>query len=543
MNPSTAIAEGEQRQFLPLFLLLLGLYCWWVLSLPLFPTQDDPMHLYYVSVLAHLKAGSPLFSKYFFIRHPPPPYTVHYAILLWLASFLPFVWAEKCMACLILVSTALGFRFLARSVGPNSGVMSLWIIPLALSWPLFMGFHNYCLSLSFGLWALGVWFRATRKHNVALFFLFLLLIVLILFTHPVPLLFVLAIVAGDVVIRMAQTRWAQPAPLTLLITSYRWDLLFAALAFCSLAYIALFVNKSSSAQDLTAHFSRAAYASELARLSTLCLATGGVATQLYRCALYAVLLLVLGLAWRGIRRHLRSANSSATAVLLLCAVAMIVVVPLLPRDMNGSQHFSDRLVICIWIAAIAAGSAGQALRPRVRNGMAIAASLLAVFAIGLANHVIRPTADRLALIEQAPVELHKLGILLDAPIKEKSRSLTFDPYLRWAGARYFRRAQAVMLNSPWLNLPILPLGRRPNALTDRFSPFELDVPPSLHEHLMNSPADREALLSSIDLIVFVGKPEPNSPVPDPLLAGDAGKRWRCHQNVWYFVCEATGPVR
>lgn len=543
MESSTATVEGKQREFLPLFLLLLGFYCWWVLSLPLFPTQDDPMHLYYVSVLAHLKAGSPLFSKFFFIRHPFPPYTVHYAILLWLTSFLSFVWAEKCMACLILVSTALGFRFLARGVGPNSGTMSLWIIPIALSWPLFMGFHNYCLSLSFGLWALGVWFRATRKHSPALFFVFLLLIVLILFTHPVPLLFVLAIVAADVILRMAQVQRMQAATLPRLLTSYRWDLLFAALAFCSLAYVALFVNRSSSTQDLTARFSRVANARDLARLSTLSLASGAIVTQLYRCALYALLVLALGLAWRGVRGYFRSTGPSAAAVLLLCASAMIVVVPLLPPDMNGAQHFSDRLVICIWISAIAAGSAGPALGPRVRNGMAVAATLLAVFAIGIANHFVRPAADRLALIEQAPVKLHKVGILLDAPIKEQDRFLTFDPYLRWAGARYFRRAQAVMLNSPWLDQPWLLLGRRPNSLTDHFSPFELTVPPSFYQHLMNSPADRNALLSSIDLIVFVGKPLPGAPVPDPLLAWDIARRWRCHQNVWYFVCEANSPSR
>lgn len=496
------------------------------------------MHLYYVSVLAHLKAGSPLFSKYFFIRHPPPPYTVHYAILLWLTSLLPFVWAEKCMACLILVLTASGFRFLARSVGPNSGVMSLWMIPVALSWPLFMGFHNYCLSLSFGLWSLGVWFRATRAHRPVLFVVFLLLIALILFTHPVPLLFVLAIVAADVFLRMW---WAHRISLRALVVAFRWDLVFAALAFCSLGYVALFVNRSSSEHDLVAHFSHAEYAAQLVRLATLTLASGTVATQIYRCALYAVLFLAIVLAWRGIRGRLKELQSSVAAVLLLCAIAMIVVVPLLPRDMNGSEHFSDRLIICIWISAIAAGSIGPALRPSTRNAIAAMATLMAVFAVGLANHFIRPTADTLMLIEKAPVRPHKLGLLLDAPIKESNRFLTFDPYIRWAGARYFRRAQAVMLNSPWLNLPILPLGRRPNVLMNRFTNFELGVPPFLQKHLLDSPTDREAVLSSIDLMVFVGKPQPGASVLDPLLAGDTAHRWNCHQDVWYFVCEANTP--
>lgn len=501
------------------------------------------MHLYYVSVLAHLREGSPLFSKFFFIRHPIPPYAVHYAILLWLTSFLSYVTAEKCMACLILISTAFGFRFLARSVGPNSGVMSLWIIPLALSWPLFMGFHNYCLSLSFGLWALGVWFRAARRVSVGLFSLFLLLIVLILFTHPVPLLFVLAIVGTDTILRMAQAQWTERMAVAQLIARFRWSVLFAALAFCSLGYVALFVNGGSTAQDLAEDYSRAAYASELMRLSTLSVATGTFATQVYRCALCVVLLLSVVLAWRSIRGYWKEGRYGPGGVLLLCAVTMLAVVPWLPRDMNGSQHFSDRLILCIWIAAIAAGSAGPAISSRMRNGVAVTATLLAVFQIGLANYFVRPTADELSLIDQAPVRLHRLGILLDAPVRVHDRFLTFDPYLRWAGARYFRRAGAVMLNSPWLDLPILPLGRRANSLTARLSPFELTVPSRLHRHLMNDSAERRELLSAIDLMVFVGKPQPNASVLDPLLAGDTAHRWSCHQNVWYFICEAARDSR
>jgi hypothetical protein len=534
-------SERPQRAFVALFILLLALYCWWIVSLPLFPTQDDPMHLYYVSVLSHLDQGSstffPIFEKFFFVRHPLPPYTVHYVILRWLTGFLSSVQAEKCMACLILVTTAFGLRFLAQAVGKNSGVMSLWIIPVSLSWPLFMGFHNYCLSLGFGLWALGIWFRAARSDNRALYLLFLLVIVLILFTHPVPLLFVLAIVAADVFIRLGQDAFFRAEPARQLLVGHRWRILFAALAFSSLTYVAHFVNRSNTAKNLTEHFSRAEVASSLIRLDSLWFATGAM-SQLYRVALYASLLLSLYFAFHHLRHSWKNRELDASAVLLLCALAMIVVVPLLPRDMNGSEHFSDRLVICIWIAVIAAASSGPAFRPRLSNIVAISAALLALFAIGLADHLIRPVANRLSLIEQVPVKPHRLGILLDAPIREHDPYLTFDPYARWAGARYFRRSNAVLLNSPWLDLPILPLGLRPNPLTDRFSPFELTVTPSFHQHLLASPADRQAVLSAIDLIVFVGRPQPRPSAPDPLLANDSAHRWRCTQNVWYFVCEA-----
>jgi hypothetical protein len=504
------------------------------------------MHLYYVSVLSHLNHTSPTFfpafEKFFFVRSPLPPYTVHYAILGWLAGFLSYVQAEKCMACLIVVITAFGLRFLAQAVGKNSGVMSLCVIPVLLSWPLFMGFHNYCLSLGFGLWALGLWFRAARSDNRILYLLFLLVVLLILFTHPVPLLVVLAIVAADVFIRLGQESFFRAEPARQVLLRYRWRILAAALAFCSLLYVAHFVNRSSTARNLTEHFSRAQVAASLARLDSLWFATGTM-SQVYRLALYGLLAFCLFLAFRHLRPRWKGRELGASAALLLCAVAMIVVLPLLPRNMNGSEHFSDRLVICIWLVAIAAASGGPVLQPLLRNTVAIAAAAMALFALGMADHFIRPVANRLSLIEDAPVKPHRLGILLDAPVREYNRYLTFDPYIRWAGARYFRRSNAVLLNSPWLDLPILPIGLRSTPLTGRFSPLELTVPSSFHQHLMDSPADRKAVLSAIDLIVFVGRPQPAPSAPDPLLADDSAHRWRCTQNIWYFVCEAKQELR
>lgn len=504
------------------------------------------MHLYYVSVLSHLHHGSstffPSFEKFFFVRHPLPPYTVHYTILGWLTGVFSYVQAEKCMACLILVTTAFGLRFLAQAIGKNSSVMSLWIIPVSLSWPLFMGFHNYCLSLGFGLWALGLWFRATRSDNRFLYVLFLLTVLLILFTHPVPLLFVLAIVAADVAIRVGQEAFFRDVPARQLLVRYRWRVSVAALAWCSLFYVALFVNRSSTAKDLTEHFSRLKTAASLGRLESLCYATGAM-SQVYRVALYGLLVFCLYLAFRHLRPLWKRHELGASAALLLCALAMIVVLPLLPRDMNGSEYFSARLVICIWLVAIAAASGGPILQPRTRNIVAIAAAALALFDIVLADHLIRPVANRISLIEDVPVRPHRLGILLDAPVRERSRYLTFDPYIRWEGARYFRRSNAVLLNSPWLDLPILPVGLHSTPLTARFSPLELTVPPKFRQHLMNSPADRKAVLSAIDLIVFVGRPQPAPSAPDPLLADDSAHRWKCTQNVWYFVCEAKQHPR
>ena len=79
--------------------------------------------------------------------------------LLWLCL------ADKLLVCLIFITTAFGFRYLARCLGPSGDLMSLFIIPLLLNWPLGMGFYNYCLAIGMALWALGFWYRAVQQRS------------------------------------------------------------------------------------------------------------------------------------------------------------------------------------------------------------------------------------------------------------------------------------------------------------------------------------------------------------------------------------------
>src|SRR5580698_7674711 len=146
--------EKESSGYLVAFLLLLAGYCVWILTLPLFPSLDGSLHLYYASVLGSLLSGSRDFASYYFIRHLLPPYALHYYFLIAVAHFFGYVVADKLLVCLIFITTACGFRYLARSLGPSGDLMSLFIIPLLLNWPLGMGFYNYCLAIGMALWAL-----------------------------------------------------------------------------------------------------------------------------------------------------------------------------------------------------------------------------------------------------------------------------------------------------------------------------------------------------------------------------------------------------
>jgi hypothetical protein len=544
LDASRVPPEQPSRGFLWLLTGLSALYCCWVFSLPVFPTQDGGIHLYYVNVIRHLLSGHSDFAAFYFLRHPLPPYAVHYALLLALTHFLTPVMAEKFVVCLILLLTAFGFRFLSRSVGGSGGAaMSLWVVPLALSWPLFMGFHNYCLSLSFSLWAWAIWLRAAGKRRSGFTIGFLLLVALIVFTHPVPLLLLLVVVTADLTVRIIQEKLRCNIAWQSALFRFRSDLAVAALAYTSLGYIALFLDKTSTALDLAKQPSRLDVASALVRLRGMTFATGGLGMQLYRGALDVILLAGFALAVSGFRRRWQKRNLDTRDVMLFCATAFALALPLLPPDLNGSEHFSDRLPIFVWMLVLAAAGATRILTARAQAAAAAVACLFAFLTLGLADHFIRPVANDLAKIENCPVTRHHIGLLFDAPVMIENNRLTFDPYLRWAGGRYFRRADAVMLNDPWVSPPFpLPLRRSENSLTASFSGRDFLDPATLHRFLINSPAERAALLSSIDFMLFVGKPKPGSSAPDPLLAADPSHPWNCSQGNWYFLCEPNQTV-
>jgi hypothetical protein len=528
------------QDYLLLFLSLVAAYCIWVFSLPLFPTQDDAMHLYYVDVIRHLLSGPSKFDAFYYLRHPMPPYLVHYAGLLLLTMFVKPVLAEKCMVCVILVSTAFGFRYLACGVGRNGGLMSLFIMPIALSWPLFMGFHNFCLALSFSLWAWGFWIRIIKKPSWFLRIAFLVAVLLILFTHPVPLLFLLAVISFDIALRVVH-KVGGGSTWTSAVGIFKGDIALAVLAYFSLFYVALFVDKASATRDLMESGSRLQVAFGFIRLEYMSFATGGILTKLCRCGVALLLLYSVVLAFKQVKQSWKAGVVDNSAVMLCCAVALAVFIPLLPPNMNGSEHFSNRLSILVWITALAGASERWIAANYRRRATVIAACLFAVFNLIVANHVIRPVATDISEIESITANHKQAGLVFDSPSQIGIGRLTFGPYLRWVGARYFRRAGAILINDPWSSPPYpLPLRRSRNSIIEEFTRKELQDPVILHRHLLDSAAFRERLLSSVDLIVFVGNHDPATSVPDPLIAVDGTRQWKCRNATWYSVCEIEG---
>ena len=114
--------------------------------------------------------------------------------------------------------------------------------------------------------------------------------------------------------------------------------------------------------------------------------------------------------------------------------------------------------------------------------------------------------------------------------------VSFDPYV-WAPARYFRQTDSIMLNAPWLNLPILPLEPRGEEFAIEFKDTN-NYPDRLRNLFVHS---KTASASIAGLPEFVLAEEgPESADPDPLIT-DLWPQRRCERINWAsIVCQVVG---
>lgn len=533
------------RLFL-LFLALTALYCFWVLSLPLFPSLDGSLHLYYASVLSSLLSGSHTFTIYYFIRHILPPYSLHYYFLIAAAHFFGYVMADKMLVCLIFITTAFGFRYLAVQLGPSGDVLSLFVIALLLNWPLGMGFYNYCLAIGIAFWALGMWFRAAELRSHWRWSGFLFLVVLMILTHPIPTLLIFVLIGLDVGIRIWKSYQTSPQSgqsSSHLWTRFRWDILYMLAAWSTFLYIALFIRVDRVRDDVLQTYQRRTEILRLAKLSTLAMFSGNHPSVIaYRLSLYAVLVLGIILACRGFVRRWRNCRLRQSDLLLMCSILLFIAIPILPPAMNGANYFAQRLVVLGWLGVLAAASGCLDMSPRTRRNLVILACVDAIAVLAFANACIRPVANRLNQIESESVLRQRMvGLTLSLPDAPISNDLDYVPYY-WAGARYFRRSHSILLNGGWLYESYLPLGSHVGKLSRQLTPAYQDSPGDTYRLLLRCQHARNTILPHANLLVFTGsiQMQPLLRIVNYLDQGEPSRSWKCMSHGWFSDC--TSPL-
>ncbi len=571
---------------------LLAIPCAFVLSLPVLPTQDGPMHLYLASVYSSLLGGSGTFRAYFSIRHYLSPYALYYYWLLALGRATSFPLAEKLAACLVFLVTGFGFRFLTRTLHDERGTAALFVPALLLNWPLFMGFITFSLSLGMGLWAMSFWVLASRpspglwRWRVA----YLCTLALMSLTHPVPVLilcaFALVDTAWSALLSRSQAAAfqggeipaGQPRPGSIATHEVRARLLLALAGCLALGYIATFADRRIAA-PLSVTTQRSVILRKLASLSFLSPFAGAhPATLLHRAGLLLLAAVCFALAggaffaqWR--KRHYRAADA-----LFLCACLLAIAIPFLPPDLNGQHFFTARLLLVLWLALLGAASAASgwwtnkagsespgpsiagSSRPAARHTLLrsyqpwLLPALAVLATLGtdaLARERIAPAAYRIAALAQMPAGpvAGQAGLLLDEPTEPDAAGLSFDPY-RWAAAHYFRQTGTVLLDVPWMDSEINPLNARTGALTTDWTQAILDSPANTEMLLATSPQAAAHILPYTAFVLLAANTAGRGGEHPEIWAtnlvesldreAEPGRRWSCTAGSLYILCTAPG---
>lgn len=524
-------------------LLLVLVYIVWLLSLPAWPSQDGPAHLYYVHVLGELfSAHSTVYRSYYTIKHLLPPYALYYYALLALSKLAPLLLADRLIVCIYLLLFVFGFRYLAQAIGPAADRSTLLAVLLALNWSAGIGFLNYCLSLALVFWAMGLWLRFSEK--IAPRVAFLLLVAAITLTHPVPLLILLTFCGVDWLQRsLLRGKTSSPtsrrSPLAL-------DLTILLLSACALFYVRHFATAHplSQAQSIPRPYlsQTAHHVLAVLQLHSISLIFGhSLPILIYRFGQLMTIVIGLVLAIAQRRRNRAAGVWKASDTWLVYSVALFVLIPLLPSDISDAFYFTERLSILIWLAPLLAASGWQ---PRARS-ISLPAILLFVAITNVcllwqADRLLRPVAAVMAAVDHAPrTHTGELGLVLDdsRPGRQGKAGPSWNPYY-WAGAHVLRHDDAVLDNSPWLDSAIIPLGALPTlpvaatSTGDSASPYELSL------RLYRFPAARQATLAPVDFVLIT---QPGRPAPsalDPLLGLPSNARnWNCRLiATWYQIC-------
>ena len=513
-QPGSNAPGGLLRTPRFLFACILFAFAVWVLAQPIFPTQDGPMHRYYVHVLDSLLQHRATYNVYQ-IRHPFPPYLTHYGTLLLLFHLFPYDWAEKLFTCIVLFCFAYGLRMSAREVAPAGLWTSLFCAPLLFAWPLMMGFFNFTLGIGLLLVCTAFWQRMPAQGGRPLAAFTLVLIVLT-FTHPMPLLLLILLCGLDLAVSVLLR--ARDVPVAAWLRQHRYQFAALLLSICAAAFPALAIDSSKTSSTLHLF----GFHPEFLRTSLLLSGMSpynsrslNVWIDAYRLCLYAI---YGGAMWIGARAFLRAVRErrpSFGTTLFLATALLTIALPILPNMVNGSDYFTSRLVFVLWPAALLAASSAPAPQPRQQPWVLAAAALCSILTLIPAQLFIHPAGRQLHIAEQQPLPHGQYGaLLLGAKQTEYARfadQLGFNPF-QWSGILPFVHEDDVAIDSPWIDQKITPIQAVPSGpeLVDDISysrTMKPNVPNSPLVPGRSLPGHAEArIVHDASFMVFDGSP-------------------------------------
>ncbi len=544
-EPQPAESPGslrEQRLALILYLLIIALHCAWVLSMPVFPSQDGPLHLYYVNVFRDLLLHAHgTYSHTYYIGRYLPAYSLYYYGLIALGSVCSLQAADKIIVCIFFVVFGLGVRKLVQAVSGSAVWAPLLILPILLNWPLMMGFVNYALAAGIACFALAAWCSGANRPALLPRIQFLLLLAVVILTHPVPWMLVMAFVFLDLSLRAVFFRRYNGTWSGLFAGAFQLDLLAAFIGCLGYLFLRGFRNLAGSGIHAVPSEGRFLHALHVRLVDYRHMrgyelfVDGSTSSHLNRLLFLPAVLLLIALAVWGLVRAWRSHDRGPRLTWGLFSLTFLLVLPFVPANLNGSYFFAMRLLFLVY-TCLAVAAAGMMTSRRIAAPLAAAFAALSLFTLALAHRRITPVAYEIAALQTAPAVPAGTPGLIMWPEADTTGPLSFGPLL-WAGAGYMRQHNAVLYNTTWLELAIIPVKVQPQALFRMDREFSI-VPPRVapkRRGLFETPASQAETLRRVGYVV--GVHAPGVPGRDLLTSGPAPTPgWTCSQTGDWQVC-------
>ena len=425
-----------------------------------------------------------------------------------------------------------------------------------------MGFANFCLSLSFALWAIGLWLRLGSGAELGRRAGFLALLLIITLTHPVPLLLVLSFCGLDLLCRYIAGRrsWRMLKPHEL-----RNGLLTLFLGSLCMIYVKAFTVAHPLAQrtvipgTFTQHVAR--------RIKDLLIVKNVEVLygrwwqiEVYRVCLGLILVAGLVLVVQQWRRHRAAGVWQSGDSMTLYAACFFLTVPFLPSDFSGAYYFFERLNIMLWIATLLAASGWSpqaetamvstpyptyAETDRIRIKFACAGvggfvTLLTALLLHAVNTTLRPFAERDDMLSHTDLPLQgQLAMVLDGDQERNYlwAAPPWDPYY-WDTVALLRRNDAIMVNAPWLDSPIIPLAETKVIPGFVLPPTLANSPLMLAYCLQDTPELRSDVLSKVSVTFVSPTGDGGRSAVPPML----GPGWSCDAPIGagYRICKHAG---
>ena len=542
--------------------------CLWVLSLPAFPSQDGPLHLYYINVLRQLLAHRPgPYSDTYFIRSYLPPYSTYYYGLIALGWLFSLETADKVFACASIILFAGGILELTRAAGVRSAWAPLLATPFFLNWPLMMGFASYSLGISLACFALAAWCRMVGAPGLQRRGWFLLAVVVVVLTHPIPWLVVVGFAFFELSLRLILAPEAGESRRS----DWLWDLVTALLACVPALYVAHFRGNKTQVLDYVDPVTGRllpvqhpgpvmrfqAQLFELRHLLGLTLFDGEGLSRIYRMGLQIVLIAALLIACRYRVVQWRKGTSPVymSTVWLLFSIASAGGLLLIPNDIGGGYFFATRLEIMLVVCLVVASGFALQHTQVLAVPLGLFAFLLNFFVIALGVRFITPVARQVASVQHIPASVQHnpqigsasaLGMVMRPPGSGYPPHLTFHPFY-WAPASFFRAHNLLLFNTAWLGDPIIPVYPRPGSISALDGTFYNESPQFPSRLLLNQAVAAD-VLQRLDFVLSAGPAEPYHSSPFALQQGDRApvafaSGWHCQHdaaNVWNLCVPSRG---